>query len=88
MEIVYANALQTVAWATNRTANGTPSPFLFYWWEPNVNVIAQKYIRIAMQDTLYCSQPYMDVDGITMTPPRQSKLVQIRQLFDPHFVRF
>lgn len=72
LEIVYANALQTVAWATNRTANGTPSPFLFYWWEPNVNVIAQKYIRIAMQDTLYCSQPYMDVDGITMTPPRQS----------------
>jgi ABC-type multidrug transport system fused ATPase/permease subunit len=69
LEIVYANALQTSADAAN---GSTPMPVLFYWWEPDLSISPQKYIRLAMQDTLYCSQPFINVEGETETPTRNS----------------
>jgi len=69
LEIVYANALQTSADAANAS---TPMPVLFYWWEPDLSISPQKYIRLAMQDTLYCSQPFINVEGETEIPTRNS----------------
>lgn len=69
LEIVYANALQTSA---DAASGSPPMPVLFYWWEPDLSISPQKYIRLAMQDTLYCSQAFINVEGLTETPTRNS----------------
>ena len=69
LEIVYANALQTSA---DAASGSSPMPVLFYWWEPDLGISPQKYIRLAMQDTLYCSQPFINVEGETQVPTRNS----------------
>lgn len=72
LEIVYNSALATAAWARNRTAYGTPTPVMFYWWEPDLEIPEQTFIRLALQEPMYCSAPYIDVDGNTQTPSRKS----------------
>ena len=72
LEIVYTSALATAAWARNRTAHGTPTPVIFYWWEPDLEIPEQTYIRLALQEPMYCSSPYLDVDGNRQTPSRKS----------------
>ena len=72
LEIIYENSLAVVEWAKWKTDTGTPTPVLFYRWEPDLAITEQTYIRIALQDPVYCSASYLNVDGDVVIPERLS----------------
>jgi len=88
LEIVYGDVLATADWAAQTTASGTPSAVLFQWWEPDLNISPQKYIRITLRDTLYCSQSYMGVDGNTVTPSQNSFSYEFTSYSSPSACEF
>ena len=88
LEIVYGDVLATADWAAQRTANGTPSAVLFQWLEPDLKISPQKYIRITLRDTLYCSQSYIDVDGNTVTPHQNSYSFEFASYSSPSSCEF
>ena len=62
IEIVYGDTKSFL-----ETAEGIGKPFLFYWWEPDLFIDGNTFVRVNMLDEIYCAHEVLKEESVYST---------------------